>query len=121
MPWRGAEVGSFVLVIRATHQVTGRCVAIKIFKNAEAAEAAREISVHQQIQACGSARRLFSDLLEWCASAPVPWMAIALAGSSLSQHVRAHGPLSRPAVEAVAAQMVLALGCLHHLRLAHLT
>jgi serine/threonine protein kinase len=113
-------VGSFGLVFRATHQVTGRCVAIKIFKNAESAEAAREISVHQQIQACGSARRLFSDLLEWCTEAPVQWMAIALAGSSLSQHIRAHGPLSRPAVEAVAAQMVLALGCLHHLRLVHL-
>jgi hypothetical protein len=111
--------GTFGLVFRATHQVTGRCVALKLFKNADAAEATREISMHQRIEACGAARRLFSDLLEWSTSGPVPWMAIALAGSSLSQHIR-NGTLSCPAVEAIAAQMVLALGCLHRMGLAHL-
>jgi hypothetical protein len=111
--------GTFGLVFRATHQVTGRCVALKIFKNADAAEATREISMHQRIEACGAARRLFSDLLEWSTSGPVPWMAIALAGASLSQRIR-NGTLSCPAVEAIAAHMVLALGCLHRMGLAHL-
>src|SRR6185312_2901495 len=99
----------------------GRPIAVKIIKTELAtdpdfrARFRREVAAAQKVSGLFTALVVDADL-----DCPVPWLATAyVAGPSLTEAVRSHGPLPVPSTLALAAGLAEGLGAIHAAGVVH--
>ena len=80
--------GSYARVVLAQHSVTGRRVALKIFEDADAADARREIQVYQRLHEGNDAPPHFLALLDFSSCCPTPWLALSFMPECLTSLLR---------------------------------
>ena len=94
----------------------GRPVALKLFRTRFGKqEASHEIEQYKALDSLeGADRQWFPAFMGGdAAAAPFPWMALAFAGTSLSNHLRAHGPLPKEVLQPFALQLQRGIHVLH--------
>ena len=114
--------GSYGLVLLARHVETGRCDALKVFKQgSDKAELHHELQMCRDIESCERAKasRFFLSPVDCSVESPMSWIAFPYAGLSLRECLR-RGSLDDVAATAVIAQLVMSVGHLHRMYVCHL-
>ena len=125
------RIGSYRLVGRlgaggmgtvfAGRSAGGRLVAVKVIRAELAGDPEFRVRFGREVAAARSVSGLFTaPVVDADVDGPVPWLATAyVAGPSLADAVRAHGPLPAASVLALAAGLAEGLSAIHAAGLVH--
>jgi serine/threonine protein kinase len=108
-------------VVFAGRSEGGRLVAVKIVRSELADDPNFRVRFSREVAAARSVSGLFTaPVVDADLDGPVPWLATAyVAGPSLAEAVRAHGPLPVPSLLGLAAGLAEGLRAIHRAGLVH--
>jgi Protein kinase domain len=108
-------------VVFAGRSAGGRLVAVKVIRAELAEDAEFRLRFSREVAAARSVSGMFTaPVVDADVDGPVPWLATAyVAGPSLSDAVRSHGPLPASSVLALAAGLAEGLSAIHAAGLIH--